>query len=134
MGAFDNNDQRITKTFEGLSAGCTYKWKAVIDTWASVDNEKITLKVNDEATDFTSRTHNQCNNDWTEYAHNYGAKVGSGGSSNSGWKDCWKNFEKQFVVPADGKAHVDMYMAINQGISDEGWGWHDMVFEKVSCR
>jgi hypothetical protein len=135
MGAFDNNNQRVTKTFSGLSAGCTYKWSAVIDTWASVDNEQITLTINGDATNVPSRSAGDCNsnNGWTEYPHDFGDKVGSHGSSNGGWKDCWKNFEKEFVVPADGKANVDMYMAINQGINDEGWGWHDMKFQRLSC-
>jgi hypothetical protein len=133
MGAFDNNHQRITKTFSGLQAHCTYKWKAVIDTWASVDNEQMILTVNGDETNFQTRGHNACSNGWTEYAHDFGDKVGSHGSSNGGWKDCWKNFEKDFVVPEDGNANVDMYFAINQHINDEGWGWHDMTFEKVSC-
>jgi len=134
MGAFDNTNRVNSKTFSGLSAGCTYKWKAVIDTWASVDNEKITLTVNNDATDFQSRAHNSCGNGWTEYPDDFGDKVGSHGSQHGGFKDCWKNFEKEFVVPADGKAHVEMKMLLDQNINDEGWGWHDMEFEKMSCR
>jgi hypothetical protein len=133
MGAFDNADQQITKTFSGLSASCTYKWSAVIDTWASVDNEKITLKVNGQEHDVPSRGAGNCNNGWTEYANNFGAKVGCGGSANGGWKDCWKNFDATFVAPASGKADVDMKMAINQALNDEGWGWHSMKFQRLSC-
>jgi uncharacterized protein (DUF2141 family) len=134
MGAFDYNNKKVTKTFSGLKAGCTYKWKAVIDTWASVDNEQMKFTVNGQATNFQSRSHNSCNNGWTEYPNDFGDKVGSHGSANGGWKDCWKNFETEFTPTADGKANVEMYMAIDQHINDEGWGWHDMVFEKLSCR
>jgi len=98
MGAFDNQNKRITKTFSGLQAGCTYKWKAVIDTWASVDNEKMILTVNGAATNFQTRPHHQCSNGWTEYANDFGDKVGSHGSSNGGWKDCWKNFENSNLL------------------------------------
>jgi hypothetical protein len=133
MGAFDNSNQRITKSFTGLRPSCTYKWSAVIDTWASLDNEQITLTVNGQGHDFPSRGAGSCDNGWTEYPDDFGDKVGSHGSSNNGWKDCWKNFESVFVAPASGKADVDMYMAINQDITDEGWGWHNMNFQRLSC-
>jgi hypothetical protein len=133
MGAFDNSQQTVTKTFERLAAGCTYKWSAVIDTWASVDNEKMKFSVNGQDFEFTSRTHNACDNGWTEYPHDFGNVVGSHGSQHGDWKDCYKTFEKTFIVPVDGKAHVTMHMDINQDINDEGWGWHSMVFEKQSC-
>jgi len=132
MGAFDSSNRRITKTFSGLQAGCTYKWKAVIDTWASVDNEKMILTVNGAATNFKTRGAGDCANGWTEYPNDFGDKVGSHGSATS-WKDCWKNFEKEFIVPDSGNADVVMYFAIDQNIHDEGWGWHDMMFKKVSC-
>jgi len=133
MGAYDYTQKTIKKTFKGLGAGCTYKWKAVIDTWASVDNEQMKFSINGHAHNFQSRGCCSCNNGWTEYPHDYGDKVGSHGSHHGGWKDCWKNFEAEFVAPANGEAEVEMFMAIDQHINDEGWGWHDMVFEKVSC-
>merc|ERR1719330_188947 len=132
MGAFDQTNRRITKTFSGLQAGCTYKWKAVIDTWSSVDNEKMILSVNGDGTTFQTRGSGGCSNGWTQYAMKFGTKAGCT-ASNHGWKDCWKNFEKDFVVPDSGNADIDMYFEIDQAMSDECWGWHDMTFTRVSC-
>jgi len=132
MGAFDNQNKRITKTFDGLQAGCTYKWKAVIDTWSSVDNENMVLTINGDGTTIPMRGSGGCSNGWTQYPMREGTKVGCTASAH-GWKDCWRNFEKDFVVPDSGNANVDMYFNIDQAMSDECWGWHDMSFTKVSC-
>jgi uncharacterized protein (DUF2141 family) len=133
MGAFDANNQKVTKTFRGLEAGCTYKMHAVIDTWASVDSEGMRFTVNGKAMDFPSRPHNSCNNGWTEYPHDFGDRVGSHGSAVGDWKDCWKSFEMEFDANTNGEAQVEMSMAMDQHVNDEGWGWHDMVMEKTSC-
>jgi hypothetical protein len=133
MGAFDGNSKKVTKTFRGLEAGCTYKMHAVIDTWASVDSEGMRFTVNGKAMDFPSRPHNSCNNGWTEYPHDFGDRVGSHGSAVGDWKDCWKSFEMEFDANTNGEAQVEMSMAMDQHVNDEGWGWHDMVMEKTSC-
>jgi tyrosinase len=133
IGAFDNNNQRVTKTFSGLTGGCHYKWSAVIDTYASVDNEAMTFTVNGQAHNFNSRPATTCSDGWSEYPAGFGQKLGSSGSGRHGWKDCYKDFEAEFIAPASGKANVDMFMAINQNINDEGWGWHDMQFEMIKC-
>jgi tyrosinase len=134
MGAFDQHHKKVAKTFSGLSPGCTYKWTAVIDTYASVDNEDMVFTVNGQANMFKSRPATSCNNGWTHHTYGFGKQLGSGGSGQHNWQDCYKNFEASFVAPKDGKAHIQMYMGINQHINDEAWGWHDMVLEKTTCK
>jgi len=104
----------------------------VIDTWSSVDNENMVLTINNVGTTIPMRGSGGCSNGWTQYPMKYGTKVGCTASAH-GWKDCWRNFEKDFVVPDSGNAAVDMYFNIDQAMGDECWGWHDMTFEKQSC-
>jgi hypothetical protein len=131
VGAFDR--QTVKKTFDGLEGGCHYKWKAVIDTWASVDNELMTFTLNGKSYSFATRSAGACDNGWTEYPNAFGTKVGSPGSANGSWKDCFKRFEAEFIAPASGTADVTMFAALDQHIHDEAWGFHDMDFELVKC-
>jgi hypothetical protein len=132
MGAYTTN-QHPKKTFSGLESGCTYKMSAVIDTWASTDNERMDFTINGHTTNFAGRSGGSCNNGWTAYPHAFGVKIGSPGSANGGWPDCWKPFSTTFKAPANGLAEVKMHIAVDQHINDEAWGWHDMIIEQMSC-
>jgi len=131
LGAFDNKE--VKKTFSGLNPTCTYKWSAMIDTWASVDNEPMTFTLNGQSHSFGTRGAGDCANGWTQYPHSFGTKVGSPGSAHGAWKDCYKKFETEFIAPPTGIAEVTMHAALNQHINDEAWGFHDMSFELVKC-
>jgi hypothetical protein len=135
--SYDIGQKTVEKTIH-LLPGVNYKWTAVIDTWASVDNEPmkfcaVSAEFGEDCDDFTSRPHNACSNGWTEHPANFGTQVGSPGSSNSGWKDCYKDFEKTITGPADGTVTLRMFMDINQERADEAWGWHNMKLEPTSC-
>lgn len=134
MGAYSNGQTKVTKTFN-LVGGVTYKWSVVFDTWASVDSEAITLKANDQTFSVVSRRHNVCENGWTQYSDNgaTGRLLGSTGSGKHDWKDCYKAVENTIKVPSNGIVNIEMSMNINQGISDEGWGFHDMKFDPQDC-
>jgi len=134
MGAYCNGQTTVTKTFN-LVGGVSYTWSVVFDTWASVDNEAITLKANDQSFNVGSRPCCSCDNGWTEYPDNgaTGQSLGSGGSGKHSWKDCYKAVENTFTAPSNGIVNIEMSMNINQDISDEGWGFHDMKFEPLDC-
>lgn len=129
MGLFAHGQKLITKEFK-LLGGVTYKWKFVFDTWASVDMEPITLKANDQSFPIQSRIYHTCNNGWSEYPTGWGQKVG--GFPNY-YKDCFKNIENTFKAPANGIVTVTIGMAIDQGVDNEGWGFHNMEFEPQDC-
>jgi len=133
MGGFDNSAQTTRKTFGGFKSGCTYKFSVVVDTWASVDNEKITVTVGGKSTEMQSRQHNSCNNGWSQHPYGTGRQLGISGSGNHGWQDCYKPFETTFIAN-DKTVEVEMNMAVNQGANDEGWGFHDLKFEKQHCK
>lgn len=135
--SYDNTQQTVEKDIN-LSPGVNYKWTAVIDTWASVDNEPmrfcaISEEFGEVCDDFSTRSHNSCNNGWTEHPTNFGTQVNSPGSSHASFKDCYKDFEKTITGPTSGNVKIRMYMAIDQARSDEAWGWHDMKLEPTAC-
>jgi hypothetical protein len=134
--SYDKTMPTLEKTIS-LLPGVNYKWTAVIDTWASVDNEPmrfcaVSAEFGEDCEDFSSRVHNQCDNGWTQYSVNFGRQVGSPKSS-SNWVDCFEEFEKIITGPASGSVTLRMHMALNQDRDDEAWGWHDMKMVPTSC-
>jgi hypothetical protein len=135
MGAFTQGD-RPKKSITGLEVDCTYKLRAVIDTWASTDRETFTFDINGRKTVWGSnemRHAGGCDHGWNLHPDGLGVKVGSPGSRHGGWKDCWKDFETIFRAPQDGQVDIEFHIAVNQHINDEGWGFHDLVIEKLHC-
>jgi hypothetical protein len=132
LGPFAQDEKTVKKTFTGLSPGCSYKWTAIIDTYASVDSEQMSFTVNDHSHEFSSRSATTCSNGWSEYPAGFRTRLGMD-EANANWKDCYKPFEATFDATADGKAVISMHMAIDQHLADEGWGWHSMKFELQSC-
>jgi hypothetical protein len=126
MGPYDLNVRTVTKKFAGLGAGCTYKMHTIIDGWQSVDNEAISVTINGQAHAVTNRGATSCTNGWTQYHKGTAHQIDSRMSNHGSWVDCWKKFEAEFTVGADGHADVTMAFDINQHINDEAWGWHDM--------
>jgi len=133
VAAFTIN-QWPSKTFTGLNPGCTYKMSAVIDTLASTDNEPMQFSVNGHVNNFGGRHGGSCNNGWSAHPHGFGVQLGSPGSANHGWPDCYKRFSSHpFMATPGGLAHVEMHIAVDQHINDEAWGWHSMKIEEISC-
>lgn len=117
-----------------LESGLGYRLNLRLDTWASVDGETCTFKVDraDNGGNLMSKTQRlryccSCSG-WGSYATGYGRDLGVSGSGVSSWKDCYKDLSWTFTAPTDAAVKVRIHCSINQALSDEGWGFNSLFF------
>jgi len=104
-----------------------------MDTYATVDNEVMFIKADEQRFEIPTRGPWECGDGWTQHPKGFGTLVGSTYSANARGIDCWRLVEQTITAPASGKVVLEMSMAIDQGVNNEAWGFHSMQFEPVQC-